>query len=275
MNEPFHEPLTVWRFIRRYSVRIMIGMVLVVAVSIAVFVWVPYQREQWIAHKILDYGGEADFEYCGPAWVPKSIQEKLLPLRRINSVMLHRINTDFHGNRIGEVKIKAVPVDLLNEISLLSHLKSLYLQYTDVTDDGLKRLVGLAKVRLLNLEHTNITDRGMTYLPSMQSLEWLVLDNTTITDDGLKQLKTLKTLTHLFAIRTDTSDVGVEELKGLSSLEWIDLIGTSVSEEGETSLKKALPNCRIRLRSDLEIRRRRHASTKLKHAEEGVLNSGQ
>ena len=63
MNEPFHEPLTVWRFVRRHFVRIMIGTVLVGAVYGALLVWVPYQREQRIANEILDFGGEVEFRY--------------------------------------------------------------------------------------------------------------------------------------------------------------------------------------------------------------------
>ena len=36
MNEPLPEPVTIWRFLRRYSVRIGIGAVLLLVVMIAI-----------------------------------------------------------------------------------------------------------------------------------------------------------------------------------------------------------------------------------------------
>src|SRR5664279_820779 len=86
MNEPFHEPLTVWRFIRRYSVRIVIGAVLVAMVYGALLVWVPYLLEQRIVKEIEALGGVVEFEYAGPDWIPPSIQLRLPYWQRLREV---------------------------------------------------------------------------------------------------------------------------------------------------------------------------------------------
>ena len=71
MNETTPATVMTWRFLRRHFVRIVIGVVLVVAVSITVFVWMPYQRELRIARLIRSLGGKVHMESCGPNWVPQ------------------------------------------------------------------------------------------------------------------------------------------------------------------------------------------------------------
>jgi hypothetical protein len=52
MNHTDHEPLTVWRFIRRHFVRIVIGAVLVAMAYFAIRIYSTYQRQQRIAEMI-------------------------------------------------------------------------------------------------------------------------------------------------------------------------------------------------------------------------------
>lgn len=66
MNEPSPEPMMTWRFVRVIALRIVIGAILVVIVSMAVFVWMPYQRELGIAREVEALGGTVSFQYNGP-----------------------------------------------------------------------------------------------------------------------------------------------------------------------------------------------------------------
>jgi len=82
MVEPPPEPLMTWRFIRQNAVQFMIGALLVAAVSTAVFVGMPYQREQRIAGEMQAVGGRVEFRDSEPNWIPHSIQERVPFLKR-------------------------------------------------------------------------------------------------------------------------------------------------------------------------------------------------
>ena len=125
MNEPLPEPLTVWRFIRRYFVRIVIGSVLVVVVYGALLVWIPYQRERRIAKEIRAYGGEVGFEYAGPDWLPKSMRDRTTLFNRATNLILHE---------------------------------------TQVTDAGLEHLKGPTSLEWLFLDNTQVTAEGREML---------------------------------------------------------------------------------------------------------------
>ena len=88
MSEPLPEPLMKWRFIRVNAVRIVFGAVLVAAVFGAMLVWMPYQREWGIARRIESLGGTVNWSYCGPDWIPPSIQDRLKLFNRIEGVNL-------------------------------------------------------------------------------------------------------------------------------------------------------------------------------------------
>ena len=130
MDETPREPVKVSQFLLRHFVWIAIGAVLLVAVSGIVSVWIPYRREQRIARKIQVDRGHVEFQYCGPNWIPKSMQEHL-PFLRIQSVSLM-------GSTV------SASAESLSELGSLTHLKSLDLSYNkQVTDTGLEHLKGL------------------------------------------------------------------------------------------------------------------------------------
>jgi len=111
MNEPFPEPLAVWRFIRRHFVRIVIGVVLAAATYGAASVFVLYQttqREQRIGRKIEDLGGVVRFQYCGPSRVPYSRLQFFDRILRVN--LGHSMK---------------VPLDVLVELGSLKNLNHL------------------------------------------------------------------------------------------------------------------------------------------------------
>ena len=264
MNEPLPDPLTIWRFIRRHSVRIVIGAVLLAAFYFAVSVYATYQREQRIAKKISSVGGKVEFGFFGPKWIPKSIEGRLPFFDRIREVRLQG-KVDFKGKALPS---KAVSLDVLSQLGSLTRLEDLYLTNTHIADPGLKHLQGLTHLKTLILSHNQVTDVGIEYLKGMRSLKVLFLNRTQITDSGLEHVKGLTSLESLclnWNIVTDAglghlngltslrylgldgthvTDAGLEHLNGLKSLDHLTLHQTQTTANGRTLLLKALPGCR-------------------------------
>lgn len=255
MDETSRETVTVWQFLRRHFVWIVVGAILVLATYGMLIVWMPYQREQRIASEIQASGATVDFRYSGPDWVSESVRHHLPFLDRIRG--------------IGRLDQAAAPA-LFSELGSLTSLDVLYLQSTQVTDDGLEHLKGLTNLYALDLldtqitdagmEHlkrltrlndlrltgTRVTDAGLEYLKGLASLERLDLSETKITDVGVEHLKGLTRLCELRLGGTQITDAGLEHLKGLTILELLELEGCiQVTPEGREMLRKSLPNCKI------------------------------
>ena len=71
----------------------------------------------------------------------------------------------------------------------------------------------LEKVVSLNLNFTKITDEGLKELPKLKQLTYLRLFSTQITDSSLKELAKLKQLTSLNLNNTKVTKAGVAELQ--------------------------------------------------------------
>jgi len=206
MNETHHEPLTVWRFIRRHFVRIGIGAVLVVAVYGVISIYATFQREQRIAKEIRVHGGKVEFQYRGPNWIPQSMRDRTI---------------------------------------LFSRVTFLDLRNTQITDAGLGHLKELTSLVFLELTNSQFNDAKLKHLKGLTNLTILLLDSTQVTDAGLKHLKGLTNLVFLDLVDTQVTDAGLEHLKGLTKLEELKLHGTRTTEEGVEMLREALPDCKI------------------------------
>ena len=174
MNEPFPELLTVWRFIRRYFVRIVIGAVLVAMVYGALLVWVPYQREQRIIKEIEAYGGGAHWEYFGPDWIPQSMRDRTTLFSRVTDVGLGMQGNDAN----------------LEHLNGLTNLSWLNIQGTQVTDAGLEQLKELSNLKHLDLnDNIHVTDAGLEHLKGLTNLVYLDLNDTQVTAEGRAMLR--------------------------------------------------------------------------------------
>ncbi len=110
-----------------------------------------------------------------------------------------------------------------------------YLQHTQITDEGLALLNGLTSLGTLSLEDTQITDAGLEHLKGLTNLRILSLEGTQITDAGLEHLKVLPSLTSLTLSGTQFTDAGLEHLKGLTSLRVLKLSDTQITGTGRWS----------------------------------------
>jgi hypothetical protein len=74
--------------IRRRISRIVMVLALIVAVSTAVLLALPYQRELRIARAIEARNGDVVRNTCQPSWIPPSVQNRWSFLYRIQRVSL-------------------------------------------------------------------------------------------------------------------------------------------------------------------------------------------
>jgi serine/threonine protein kinase len=148
--------------------------VLVAILSLAGFVWLPYQREKRIEREITSVGGQVYFEYCGPKWIPQSLQSGTPLFSRISLAYIHA---------------KDVPADLISELGSLANLTVLGLEETNVTDAELVHLKDLTRLISLDLRDTKVTDAGLVHLKHLTGLREVLLSNRNITADGVATLR--------------------------------------------------------------------------------------
>jgi Leucine-rich repeat (LRR) protein len=75
----------------------------------------------------------------------------------------------------------------------------------------------------------------------------LCLYGIRMTDAGVPPLTELSNLEALTLSQTQVTDAGLLPLTKLPKLNDLDLTGTHVTQAGADKLKRALPNCRVRI----------------------------
>jgi type II secretory pathway component GspD/PulD (secretin)/Leucine-rich repeat (LRR) protein len=121
--------------------------------------------------------------------------------------------------------------------------------YSPITDDGLVYLKGLDSLKDLHLLRTRATDTGLAYLSNLKTLEALDLKETRLTGEGLAYLKDLPALTYLNLEKTGVTEVGLKYLKEMTNLRVLSLDGENISENDLKDLEKALPDCKVTVRT--------------------------
>jgi len=174
--------------------------------------WWPYHREQQAVRVIVERGGHVQVKRVCPQWLVWLLGEE----------------------RVGEL-----------EIDLFDRAVQVDLDGSQVTDDDLVQIGGLASLEVLDLNRTKVTDAGIARLNGLSGLKWLRLYRTHVTDAGLAHLTGLKNLERLNLLGTQVTDAGLVHLSGLAKLETVDLNDTQVSSDGIRFLKRALPQCHV------------------------------
>jgi Leucine-rich repeat (LRR) protein len=119
------------------------------------------------------------------------------------------------GKHVTWVVFRAMPInnDALSHLKALSHLTSLCIDESNVTDAGLDHLKDMTQLEVLDIWDTNITDAGLSRLVHLTNLKGLTLHNTLITDDGLEPLKTMTSLRVLGLSGSGITRKGIERLQ--------------------------------------------------------------
>lgn len=162
------------QFVRANAVRCVIGGMLMAFAYCFILVWTPYERERGIARKIEAMGGNAEFQFLGPKWIPLNFRDRMPWLRRITRV---------------ELQWKTISPEMGNDIGTLINLEWLSLSNSEIHDDSLKYFSTLRNLDDLNLDATQISDAGLEHLGGLSDLTSLSLEFTPTTEEGRKRLR--------------------------------------------------------------------------------------
>ena len=121
----------------------------------------------------------------------------------------------------------------------LDGVRTLTLNYTKISDAGLKEVAKLPNLTSLDLMYCKqITDAGLKELVKLKELATLILTGTKITDTGLKEVIQLKQLEVLYLRSAQISDAGLKELAKLSNLRMLDLGTSQITDAGLKEVAK-------------------------------------
>jgi RNA polymerase sigma factor (sigma-70 family) len=121
----------------------------------------------------------------------------------------------------------------LKELVGLENLQSLDVHSSKVTDAGLRELAALKSLQTLDVAGAQVTDVGVKELAGVKSLKNLRLSGARkVTDAGVKALVALENLQTLDLERTHVTDAGLKDLAGLTNLQVLNLTGTKVTDSG-------------------------------------------
>jgi Leucine Rich repeat len=116
---------------------------------------------------------------------------------------------------------------------------SVNLMKSSVQDDDLQLLSGFANLNGLYLaDCPNLTDRGMKHLVGLHSLQILYLMGTQVSDAGIESLVRLKSLESFRAGSRGISDASIERLRNLTKLKSLLLSDASITNDGVAILKQ-------------------------------------
>jgi hypothetical protein len=120
------------------------------------------------------------------------------------------------------------------------------------SEAALEYLADLTHVRSLRLDGSQITDAGLEHLKGLPLLWNLGLQGTQLNDDGLEHVRELTQVRSLYLDAPQVTDASVEHLKGLTQLEDLILFRTQISDTGVGILQQALPHCDVHQIEDVE-----------------------
>ncbi len=130
------------------------------------------------------------------------------------------IDTLTHLN-LGDLELE---VDALRHLSQLPRLHALWLH--GITNAHLERLGTPPELHYLWLDRSQVDDEGMPYIAKLSQLGGLGLGDTRVTDDGVAKLKSLQRLDQLLLPRTQVTAKACQAISGLKKLRGLNLAGT-------------------------------------------------
>jgi internalin A len=129
--------------------------------------------------------------------------------------------------------------EFIQQLAGLSNLRTLRLNGTSVTDEGIKYLCDLP-LKLLDLSGTAVTDEALRRIASMSNLEELFLQGTQVGDSGLDCLSDNDRLFRILLDDTKVSSAGIRALSTITPLTDLGLSGTAAHDISEISTCKKL-----------------------------------
>lgn len=173
---------------------------------------VPYQRQQVAIEQISPL---VDGLISVPADVP-------LLCRFAPDTFVEVVEIDSRRRVLDDLTIEP--------IASFPFLKRLYLNRTEIGNDGLKYIGNLKRLQRLSLWNTDVTDEGMKTLQGCVRLEAIDLHNTGVSDIGLRHLAGIPTLREVI-LGDAVHGAGLGVIAKLQQLDFLDLSRTQVHFE--------------------------------------------
>lgn len=123
----------------------------------------------------------------------------------------------------------------------------LHLSGSEFDDADVELLEHFPFVHNVYLDHTQVSDEGLKKLTRQIYMYNLSLASTKVTDSGMDLLRRFPLLSHVSLKNTAVTDVGLWKLRHVKTLESLDLAGSRVTADGVARLKKERPNLRVKL----------------------------
>lgn len=158
---------------------LLVGMLLLCAVTLARWYSVRFQRQQALIRYVESLGGSVETVAVEPSWARDLLVEQ-----------------------VGVDRARA-----------FDHVTTVDLTLAHIDDDGLENLCGLSRLQRLDLCFTPISSDGLQHLSGLTSLNSLDLRITRVDDEALHHLSSLKDLKELWLCDTLVSDAAVDDLR--------------------------------------------------------------
>ncbi len=165
----------------------------------------------------------------------------------------------------------------LKYLGRLPRLEHLDVSYSAITDAGLRGLIGLGgnrALRTLVLDRTGITDEGLNIVARLPAITAIGLSGCAVTDDGVARLLDATELEELWLDDTPVSDVLLTSVARRGGLRVLSLAGTRISDEGALALSQLSSlRCLILDETNVSIRSVAKLVLKLRNLEELQLRN--
>lgn len=181
------------------------------------------------------------------ARLPKDALEDLSEMSQLS--WLNLAGTNLHDadlkflRRMDVARLALPPATSDQGLAHIEHMKqlhALHLGDTQVTSEGLQRLIQMPKLTELSLANTATTDATLATIAQLTGLEHLTLSHTQVTDRGMPQLLSLRRLDYLSLEGCRVTDASLDTLKQMTHLFVLDVPDTGITAHGVLSLRKAL-----------------------------------
>jgi hypothetical protein len=175
----------------------------------------------------------------------KHLNRLVLPRTRISDVGLDSLqgHRDLQDLMISETRLTDAGLKRL--LPKLTHLRSLGLSGSQLTEANIRALRQVQSLQALALSGKNNTDRALARLKGLSNINSLLVLESDVTDAGLAHLKDLPHL-RVFAIQSDgVTRTGLAHLQGLPSLRLLSLDLPQVAEETRKEIQDAFPGVTI------------------------------
>ena len=122
-------------------------------------------------------------------------------------------------------------------LTQLSHVTTLLLRRSMISDSALEHFRAHDKLEGLDLTATNVTDKALSILQDVPNLKHLGLGGTGISDAGMVHLRKMRSITSLSIAQTRVTDGAMQNIGDLTKLETL-VLPAGVTDEGMVHVQK-------------------------------------